>query len=54
MGGYRLNNIYTSSCKTEDHQQHSLFFEWPLDKFNVYSCDKAAQAFSPMPSKQEQ
>lgn len=54
MDGYGLNNIYPCSCKTEKHQQHSLFFQWPLDKFSVYFCDKAAQTFPPMPSKQDQ
>lgn len=54
MGGYGLNNIHTHSCKTEDQQQRSIFFEWSLDKFNVYFSDKTAQKFFPFPSKQYQ
>lgn len=53
MVGYVLNNTHTCSRKAETPAT-SIFLEWSLDKLNAYVYDKAAQTFSPMPSKHDQ
>lgn len=46
MGPYGLSKTHTLSGKTET-LTISIFLEWPLDKFNVYFCDKAATDMHP-------